>query len=205
MKLYGSTRSPAARKVLIVACELGCRDEIQLVPTFVSRNRINEDLQRHNPLVQLPTLLLDDGSALYDSAVICEYLNSLHPRQPLLPRAGASRWSALRAQALGDKVLDLTLLYRVELRRAPRAQSSAVTKTLREGLAAVLDECEREAAWLGTGPYGIGHITIGTALSYLDFRCADLQWRDTRPGLAGWLPAFLERASSQATQFIEEG
>src|SRR5262245_54583843 len=118
MKLHWSPRSPFVRKVMIVAHETGLVDRLTLVRTVAAATRPHTDLMRDNPLSKIPTLVLDNGTALYDSPVICEYLDRLHAGPALFPRDLAARMTALRRQALGDGFLDFLLLWRDERARA---------------------------------------------------------------------------------------
>ena len=118
MKLHWSPRSPFVRKVMIVAHELGLTDRITCVRTVVATTRPHAALMEDNPLSKIPTLVLDDGTVLYNSPVICEYLDSLHAGRKLVPADGKERMTALRRQALGDGFLDFLLLLRNERERA---------------------------------------------------------------------------------------
>src|SRR5579859_2529987 len=106
MKLRYSPTSPFVRKVMVAAMETGLIDRIQKVPSSVTPIKPNDDVARENPLVKVPSLTTDDGLVLYDSPVICEYLDALHSGTKLFPAAGKARWMALRHQALGDGILD---------------------------------------------------------------------------------------------------
>jgi glutathione S-transferase len=123
MKLHWSPRSPFVRKVMIFAHETGLVDRLECVRTVVAMTTANVDLLTDNLLSKIPTLILDDGTVLYDSAVICEYLDSLHGGSKLFPPDGPARWTALRRQALGDGFLDLLILWRYERQRAQPLQS----------------------------------------------------------------------------------
>ena len=117
MKLHWSPRSPFVRKVMIVAHEVGLVDRLTLVRTVAAATKPHPELMRDNPLSKIPTLVLDDGTVLYDSPVICEYLDRLHAGPKLFPPGGAERMTALRRQALGDGCLDFLLLWRDERAR----------------------------------------------------------------------------------------
>ena len=155
-----------------------------------------------NPLVKIPALITDDGHTLFDSPVICEYLDSLHAGEKLFPTPGARRWRALRMQAIGDGLMDAAILERYEsvLRPAHLQWPEWVTGQ-RVKWHASLDALEREAvAELSPTAYShIGTITVGCALGWLDFRFASVDWRSRRPYLANWFTAFNTRASMQAT------
>jgi glutathione S-transferase len=196
MKLRYSPTSPYARKVVVGAIETGLDKYIERVPT--DTNDPKSGLGAENPLGKVPSLTLDDGSVLYDSPVICEYLDSLHNGPKLFPASGPARWTALRRQALGDGVCDAALLARYEVLRPPAEQSANWMALQKEKIARSLDALEAEAARFGEG-IDIGLIAIGCALGYLDLRFAADAWRNRRPTLAGWLERFAERPSMQAT------
>src|SRR6516164_5501502 len=184
MKLHWSPRSPFVRKVMIFAHETGLIDRLECVRTVVAMTAANAGLLGDSPLSKIPTLVLDDGTVLYDSAIICEYLDSLHGGARLLPPAGAARWTALRRHALGDGFLDLLILWRYERARAQPLQS--VIDAFGAKYQATLRSLEQEASSLASAPFGIGHIAIGCGLSYLDFRFSHLDWRKTHPQIAAW-------------------
>lgn len=202
MKLHWSPRSPFVRKVMIVAHELGVAGQLELVRSRAAMNEVNAQLSQDNPLNKLPTLVLDNGQALYDSPVICEYLDgngSLHPAQPV------ARIDALRRQALGDGLLDLLVIFRNERIRPPEMQSLSHLTAWRAKIGQTLDRMETEAPWVG--PRGklavdIGDIAIGCALGYLHFRFSDLDWRAGRPILAKWAQRFEARPSARAAQAV---
>jgi glutathione S-transferase len=197
VKLYSSPSSPFARKCRIVAHELGIPlEEINL------DSRGNEDFRRINPLGKIPVLVLDDGSMLFDSRVICEYLN-VYKNGHFIPtesmwRTGAGRWRALGLQALGDGIADAALL-RVYESRLPedKRNNDTITRNI-AAINASVDALERVAAKF-TDPPTIGEIAVGCALSYLDFRLPELSWRATRPKLRDWYETFARYASVIAT------
>jgi glutathione S-transferase len=202
MKLHWSPRSPFVRKVMIAVHELGLGDRIECVRTVVAAARPHLPLMEQNPLSKIPTLVLDDGSVLYDSPVICEYLDGLHDGPKLIPRDGKARMTALRRQALGDGCLDFLLLLRNEGERAH--PSDVHLNAFNTKRAAVLRTLEREAADLAETPFDIGHIAIGCALSYLDFRFAKDDWRSGHPAIARWHQDFAARPSVRATEPVDD-
>jgi glutathione S-transferase len=202
MKLHWSPRSPFVRKVMVFAHETGLVDRLTCVRTVVAMKAPNAALLPDNPLSKIPTLVLDDGSPLYDSGVICEYLDTLHDQAKLFPAKGAARWAALRRQALGDGFLDFLLLWRHERERSPTSQTLLDAFALK--YQATMKSLEREAMALGRTPFGIGHIAIGCGLSYLDFRFPDLDWRDGYPQIATWHASFAQRPSAKATEVVED-
>jgi len=202
MKLHWSPRSPFVRKVMIVAYERGLADRLQCERTVAEMTKPHAELMKDNPLSKIPTLVLDDGTALYDSPVICEYLDALGGEPKLFPQQDQARLVALRRQGLGDGLLDLLVLKRNERLRAqpsPAHLASAAART-----AAVLDHLNAETDALTTDSFSIGHIVIGCALSYLDFRFADENWRRDHQRLANWHASFTAGPSVCATLSVDD-
>lgn len=197
MKLYYSATSPYVRKVNVFAIEAGLDEKIEKIVTnpWVMDARLLAD----NPLSKVPTLIIDDGTVLYDSRVICEYLDSVNSGQKLIPAAGMERWKALRLQALGDGILDAAVLRFLE-RKRPEAQQSSdwdadQQAAIQRALVCLennIDDWKKDLT--------IGQITVGCALGYLDFRFASENWRKNQPLLAKWHSAIAERTSMQKTQ-----
>lgn len=199
MKLYSNPASPYVRKVLVVADELGLRDRIETEALKLSPVNPVSALNKSNPIGKIPTLVLDDGTALFDSRVICEYLDSIGGAKPLFPAEGVPRWTALRRQAAGDGILDAAVITRYETFLRPQAlRWSEWIENQKQKLRRATDELEHEVAGFGDS-VDIGTITIACALAYLDFRYADEQWRNGRPALAKWYEEFATRPSMQAT------
>jgi glutathione S-transferase len=199
MKLFFNPASPFARKVLVVARERGQFARITPVPVAPLPTKPVAELAQANPIGKVPALVLDDGSSLYDSRVIAEYLDALAPGKPLFPAEGDARWTALRRQALGDGIMDAGVSIRYErvVRPAEKLFPEWVEGQRRKILQ-TLDVIEQEARAL-FGELTIGHIAIGCALGYLDFRFADEEWRKGRPALAEFFSGFGARASMVAT------
>ena len=146
MKLFYSATSPFVRKCLVVARELGLQDRIELVPASPHPVNRDPDVVARNPLGKIPTLLSGDGATLYDSRVICEYLDAIGGGR-LFPRDGAAHWTALAEQALGDGIMDAAVLVRYETAARPESLRwpewiAGQTEKLVSGLAYV----ERHAA-----------------------------------------------------------
>jgi glutathione S-transferase len=197
MKLRHAALSPFVRKVMVAAHELALAGRIELAPTNVSPIRPNEALARENPLMKVPSFVTDDGLVLFDSPVICEYLDSLAGGGMLFPAAGPERWTALRRQALGDGILDALVLIRYESLRPDEKRWSGWTEgqTIKahRGLAAAEEE--------GLSGFStIGHIALGVMLGYLDFRFPEDGWRRRHPRLAAWYAAIDERPSMRLTR-----
>ena len=197
MKLRHSPGSPYVRKVMVAAIETGLAGRIEKIPTKVVPVTPNDALQAENPLVKVPALTTDGGEVLYDSPVICEYLDTLHDGRKLFPAAGPARWTALRRQALGDGILDAAILGRYETNLRPEElRWDAWIDGQRRKVRGGLDALERETL---DGTVDIGTITISCALGYLDFRQIEEGWRATRPQLAAWFAEFARRPSLQET------
>jgi glutathione S-transferase len=202
MKLHWSPRSPFVRKVMVVVHELGLADRVTCLRTVAASTKPHAELMQNNPLSKIPTLVLDDGTVIYDSPVICQYLDSLDPVPKLHPIEPKARLVALRRQALGDGFLDMLVLLRDERLRANPSEVHKASAAVRK--AAVLKSLDQEAENLAAAPFGIGHVAIGCALSYLDFRYADEDWRKGHPRIAGWHATFAARPSVRATEPVDD-
>jgi glutathione S-transferase len=197
MKLRHAALSPFVRKVMVAAHELALAGRIELEPTNVSPIQANQTLAAENPLMKVPSFVTDDGLVLFDSPVICEYLDSLAGGGMLFPAAGPERWTALRRQALGDGILDALVLVRYESLR-PEAKrwsgwTDGQTTKAHQGLAAA----EQEGL---SGFSTIGHVAIGVMLGYLDFRFPEDGWRRRHSRLAGWYEQIAERPAMRLTR-----
>lgn len=194
MILYGSTTSPYVRKVRVTAIELGIGDQIELTAPESSGTPLNPDSAGNNPVAKIPTLIMDDGTSLFDSRIIMRYLNEkagggLYP---------AGDWAMQRRESIAEGMIDASLLVRFEGALRPEdkqwdgwvdAQAHKINGTL-TALEAEVDKLARlDAAAIGTG----------CALGYLDFRFPDWGWRDGRPALTAWFTEFSARPSMQAT------
>jgi glutathione S-transferase len=202
MKLLWSSRSPFVRKVMVAAHEVGVADRISTERVVVAADKPNANVMAMNPLNKIPTLLLEDGTLLYDSRVICEYLDSLHDGPKLHPSDQAFRWRVLRRQALGDGLLEIMILRLGEQRRSQETQSESHLSSYRLKGAAALDRIEAEGIGPARSP-DIGEIAVGCALGYLDFRFAADDWRAGRPKLSAWYANFTLRPSMRATEHID--
>jgi glutathione S-transferase len=185
VKLYYSATSPYVRKVMASAIARGIEDRITTVP--VDAHSSPESLLAANPLSKVPCLVADDGFALFDSVVICEYLDSIGDAAPLFPPPGAARWRAIKYHAMGDGILDAALLSRMEGQRPREAARDAVIARQKAAIGRTLDQLENQAP---ARHLDIGSITIACALGYLDFRFAAEDWRANRPSLAAWYTGF---------------
>jgi glutathione S-transferase len=199
--LHWSPKSPFVRKVAIVLDECGLTSQVERRRTVADRLRPDPAYLQRHPLGTIPMLELDDGAALYDSAVICEYLTIIRPTPALLPRTGRARFDVLRRQALADGMLDSILLWRQERIRPPAQQSTAFHAAYALKARTALDALAAEATqW--PEALDLGQIAAGAALAYLDLRFPDLAWRDSRNGLAGWHDRFEARPSAAANRLV---
>jgi glutathione S-transferase len=188
MQLLSHPLSPYVRKVRIAAALKGLEERLELVA--VDSNPLdNPDITRANPLGKIPALVIDGDTAIYDSHVICEYLDSLAPAPVLFPRGGVERIKTLTLAALADGILDAALLMVYEKRFRPEdkwlapwleRQQAKVDRSL-----AVLER--KPPAWGASPDYG--HLTLACALGYLDFR-HEGRWRAAHPALVAWLDTF---------------
>lgn len=200
MKILFSPNSPYVRKCLVTGLELGLNERIALLPSQAHPIQRDRAIIAHNPLGKVPTFFTDDGQVLYDSRVICEYLNDL-AGGGLFPAPGPARWAALTLQALGDGMLDAALLARYEDAARPEPLRWGDWKT------AQLDKIETALAALDAAPgqltgaagrADIGSIAVGCALWYLDLRFADLGWRDRYRQVGAWYAGYGQRPAMQA-------
>lgn len=201
MKLHWSPRSPFVRKVMVAAHELGLVDRIQTVRTVVAMQKPARELLPENPLGKIPTLVLEDGTILYDSQVIIEYLDSLAGGGRLIPREGRARFTELRRHALATGFLDMLILWRNERDKPhplPALLDAFALKT-----DAALHALEDEIAAIAAGPLGLAQITTAVLGAYMDFRFPDLAWRDRCPAFSTWQQRFAERPSMRATEIVD--
>lgn len=199
MKIFYAAASPFVRKCLVVAHELGLREQVELVPISANPIQRSAAVVAHNPLGKIPTLLAEDGTVLYDSRVICEYLNS-RARGALIPPHGPERWQALVDQSLADGIMDAAVLTRYEqvLRPESLRWPDWIAGQL-EKVHSGLGQLEQRAASFEPR-VDIGTIAIGCALGYLDLRFASLSWRERCPATAAWFAGFDARPSMSATR-----
>lgn len=197
MKLYHSALSPFVRKVTIAASFLGIAERIELIAARGSVMLHDPDFRRLAPSGQIPVLVTESGTALFDSTVICDYLNELADGD--LFGRGEQRLHNLRDQALGDTMCDAALLVRYETGLRPaqlqwqdwhEAWASKITDTL---------------AWLEARPghlqgrCDIGAISVFCALAFIDNRVTEIGWRSRYPGTAAWFDAFASRPEVAST------
>jgi len=189
---------------MVCAHELGIADRIEILESVANPVERDTRIQAFNPLAKVPAAKTDDGLTLYDSRVICEYLDKAsaeesHHSPCLFPPAGPKRWIALRRQALADGLIDAALLVRYEnLLRPEPLRWSLWTSKQSEKITNALDAMNLDLP--GSEILDIGAIAYACALGWIDFRFPDLGWRNGRQALADWHAAFDTRASMAATR-----
>jgi glutathione S-transferase len=201
MELLYQTHSPYARKVLVFAHELGLAGRLRVTHHETSPTRRDDEVFAKNPLGKVPVLVLADGFALFDSCVICDYLDTIAGRR-LIPVVGPARWSCLRLEAVAQGLCEAGIALRWETERRPEplrypALAEGQAMKLRESY----DFIERHADF-GT-PLHLGHVALATALDWLAFRNLP-DFRKGRPRLAAWFGSFLDRPSMRVTSYADE-
>ncbi|GFZ89377.1 glutathione S-transferase family protein [Dyella caseinilytica] len=209
MKLFYQTHSPYARKVLVMAHEVGLADRLQVIHYETSPTARNEDVFGVNPLGKVPVLIPDNGPVLFDSNVICEYLDGLHARQRAIPSDIGERMLSLRLQALAQGLCDAGILLRHETERRPEPyRYPAMRDGQAQKLVSAYDFLEHQEPAIdpdnANAPHvDIGQIALATALSWLAFRNMPA-FEPRRPRLSEWYRRFLQRPSMLATPLAGE-
>ncbi|MCY4499922.1 MAG: glutathione S-transferase N-terminal domain-containing protein [Rhodospirillaceae bacterium] len=196
LKLRYNPMSPYIRKVVVMISETGLEDRVQRVLTHPWTE--NTDIGTVNPLGKVPTLELEDGTSLYDSLVICDYLDSLHDGPKMIPASGMERWIVLRRHALGLGITDAAALHLFEHRRQVGQRSPGWIERQWRAATRGLDQVEREVDDFDER-LDLGQIGIACAIGIIDFRNPDCGWRETRPNLSAWWDRLMERPSFAGT------
>ena len=202
MKLLYQTHSPYARKALVFAHEAGLAAHLQIIHQETSPTRRNEQVFAENPLGKVPVLLRPGNAPLFDSDVICAYLDTLHEGRKLIPPEGEPRWQALRIQAVAQGLAEAGIAVRWETVRRP---AELRYEPLRDGyiekLISSYDWLERELDTASA--LHVGHVAVATALGWLEFRELP-SFRERCPRLTAWYDEFAMRASMRATPLSGE-
>jgi len=201
MKLFYAPQSPFARKVRAAAIELGLDQRIQLEYAEVVPGRPNWDYgQNRNPLRKIPALITDDGETIFDSTVICEYLDALAGGGILIPRDQSRRWRVLTNHALAQGMCDSVILIRYEtwLRPEP-ARWSVWVDDQWDKINSGLGWFERNSGELRE-PINLAHLALGSLLGYADFRWPEFGWRPRFPSVAAWFAQLELRPSFAKTK-----
>lgn len=195
-KLRYSTTSPFVRKVSVTIIECGLENQVERELT--NPWAPETDLPATNPLGKVPALRLENGQVLFDSPVICEFLDSLSSVPRLFPKNSKERWSALMQQALGDGMMEAAVGRLLESRRPAQEQSQAAITRYAAAVRRSLDHLDSNIQNITNG-FNIGQLTIACALEYLDFRFPTENWREGRPNLTKWHESVANRPSLQQT------
>ena len=198
MKLISGPASPFGRKarVMVMETELESKVEVLLIPP----GQIAVQSMPHNPLGKVPVLIRDDGTPLYDSPVICEYLDSLHASAKFFPPGGEARWITLRLQALGDGIAETVGAIGAEMSRPEPSRNTPAIAAHTARFARALDYVDNHLEEI-SGPPDVGALAIACGLGYADFRDIRPDWRRQRPHLAKWFEKFSQRDSMQRTLY----
>ena len=196
MKLRSSKFSPFARKVRACAHELGLAGKIELIETTPTTDA---SLRSQNPLGKVPVLILDDGTAIFDSPLICEHLSEMAGDETIWPHSGKKHWAAIRDQALGDGLSDASVALRGERLKPEAMQYAPFAERQIAAIKSGLDLLEADCKRL-EGRVDVGTIAIACAIGHVEVRHADLAWAAERPKLAAWYAAFNARPSMSSTK-----
>ena len=197
MKLYYANASPYARKVRILIAEKELIEHVeqQLCNPFDD----SPELIKANPLGKIPVLITDNGTAFYDSRVICEYLDNLSENTNLIPTSGELHWLVRRWEALADGIMDASYNIVMERKRSPDEQSPQAMERWQTGIMRAIDQANHDVNRLPSS-ISLAQISLGAALGYLDFRLPDIDWKSNGEKLAAWYNEFSERASMKNTR-----
>jgi len=198
MKLLGSLTSPYVRKARVVLAEKKIEYALVLDPPWAADTKV----PRFNPLGKVPVLLFDDGSTLYDSRVIVEYLDTVSPNNRLIPGSGRQRIMVKRWEALGDGVCDAAAAAFLEAKRPAEQQSAAWIDRqqgkILAGLQVMADDLG-EQPWCHGSAFSLADIAVGCALGYLAFRYPNIGWHEQYPNLAKLYAKLIKRPSFAET------
>ncbi|TIV56830.1 MAG: glutathione S-transferase [Mesorhizobium sp.] len=202
MKLFWSSRSPFVRKVMIVAHDLGIAGRIERVRKVVHPAKPNAEVMAFHPLSKIPTLILDDGQAIYDSRVICEFLDAEFGKGTLVPASGVARWQVFTRHSMIDAMVETCVMWNTERSKPEGRRDDEVVQASGVRAASGLDALERDKGFYESG-LTLSHVAAASALAYLDFRFGTLGWREGRPRLAEWFEEFSQRPSFIETAFAD--
>jgi glutathione S-transferase len=205
MTLFGGPISPFVRKVGMALIVKGLDSQVKCVRARTAMLQANVTLMEFNPLSKIPVLLGLDGDPLYDSDVICEYLDAEFPDGPrLLPPSGAPRYQALCWTALASGMLETMVLWRFERNRSVAQQSQPLLATYEQKIRCCLDRVEALMPKIASAPMVLPQITLGCVFGYFDFRFAEFDWRTGHADSTRWYELFLQREAAQRTEPYED-
>ncbi len=199
MKLFHAPTSPYVRKIMVALIETGQLDKVELVPVKISPFNPGDQVPSLNPLGKIPCLIRNNGKPIFDSRVICRYLDTMHDGQKLYPN-DSSLWDVLTLEATADGINEAAISMAYEKILRPKEQQSddwVEAQWLK--ISRTLDALEKNSMDQLNGTPDMACHAICAALGYLDLRHADRGWRDTRPNLAAWEDEFSKRPAMLAT------
>ncbi|MBE7636332.1 glutathione S-transferase [Sneathiella sp. P13V-1] len=197
MKFCSSPTSPFARKAMVTALEKGVDNQLEMVSPDLTD--VFKGINPSNPLGKIPSLELDDGTVIFDSIVIAEYLDSISDSPSLFPSEPAARAKTMTLHALANGMTDAAFTRRWGSTMLPEDERSpSWNARLKLAIDKSLDQLEAQIDDFA-GKVDIAAIAIGCALGYLDFRFAEENWRDGHSKLAAWYEEFAARPSMKAT------
>ena len=201
MKLLYAPTSPFARKVRAAAIELGLGDQLRLELVQVAPCKPNRDYAKsHNPLRKIPALVTAEGMTIFDSTVICEYLDAMAGGGSIIPSEGYARWRVLTNHALAQGICEAAVLVRYETWLRPEAlRWQELADDQWDRIDTGIEWFEQHAGEL-EGPVNLAHLTLGCALGYLDFRWPEHDWRTRNPAVAAWFGTLSQRPSFALTK-----
>ena len=199
LKLFYSDRSPYVRKVMVTLHEVNLFENVEIVSVRTNPLGVVEDLFDVSPLGKIPTLVLPDGTTIFDSRVICSYLNSIGKSDLYLAKENL-KWSIKTAEANFDGILDAALLMVYEHRyRQDKYQNAEWLENLWGKIERTLDFYNNSSSKILSGSLNMGQISLGCALGYLDYRHNNRNWRAKNQNLRDWFAEFSERLSMRNT------
>lgn len=200
MKLRWAPGSPFVRKVMVTAIETGLDSRIERMPT--DHHDPDSDIADHNPLGKIPALILDDGSILIDSPVICAYLDSLHEGNKIIPVEPALRWRALSLEGIGDGMTEAAIAVQRERARPEGKRWAEFSDKQWDKFESAMDWIEGSAEEVLGGKLNIGQIAVACGIGWIQFRMGDIlgKWREDWPNTGKWFDEFSARPSMRDTE-----
>lgn len=192
MKCYATANSPYARKVRIAAFETGLGDEVEW--EMITREQRAEMIPAVNPLGKVPVAVLDNGTILYDSPVLCAYVDSLNSGEKLIPESGDERWAVLTLEALGDGLGEAVIATSQEKNKPDDKRTQAVVDRQSGKVNSALSALNNAAGDFRDPPK-MGEIAVACSLGYMEFQDVIPGWRENYPVLATWYTEIQKRQS----------
>lgn len=189
---------------MIVIQEKGLAKDIETINTLVMMAApANKEVLQYNPLCKIPVLILDEENSLFDSRVICEYLDQIGNGPNLIPKDFNKRIACMRLQAMGDGLLDILLLWRTEVGRGGFCNAE-ISNSFDAKVRKTMAHLEKEVVDFKTQPLNLGQISVICALAQLNFRYPDCTWQKTHPALSTWYKDVSCRPSMLATVVTDD-